>query len=109
MAFSRCRKDPYSRLESGQQVLVSSVAVHTVEESHTGSAVCRLPGGHWHTLELCENQELNKAILGSHVHCYHVAVLGSPGSQRLPGCSESTWAMVSLGQFRNEPPAEAGR
>ncbi|KAL3226456.1 hypothetical protein MRX96_024942 [Rhipicephalus microplus] len=77
-AFSRCRKDSYSRLEFGQQVLVSSVTVHAVEESHTGSAVCRLPGGHWYTLELCEGQELNKAVLGGHVHCYHVAVLVHP-------------------------------
>ncbi|KAL3222795.1 hypothetical protein MRX96_049964 [Rhipicephalus microplus] len=49
-----------------------------MEESHTGSAVCRLPGGHWYALELCEGQELDKAFLGTHVHCYHVAALVHP-------------------------------
>ncbi|KAL3180544.1 hypothetical protein MRX96_009091 [Rhipicephalus microplus] len=79
-----------------------------MEESHAGSVVCRLPGCHWNFIELCEGQELFKAILHSHVNCYHVAVLVHPGRSDSRARRErlvygQSWAFLERASSRSRP------
>ncbi|KAL3220174.1 hypothetical protein MRX96_030002 [Rhipicephalus microplus] len=79
-------------------------------ESHTSSVVCRLPGGHWNSLELCRAQSCSRqswevtstAIM---LRCWFMVHPDRSNSR----AQQSAWVMVSLGQFQNGPPAEAGR